>query len=172
MNFLELAEKRYSCREFSDRPVAPELLDQIIRAAVLAPTAVNRQPFSVWVMESEEAKQAIHACTSCTFGAGTFLVVGAKPEDAWVRPFDGRNFADVDAAIVATHMMLEVEALGLGTTWVGFFDAPRLKTLYPQMADHDLVAMFPIGYPSGSEKSQPSARHALRRDPDQIVTVL
>ena len=53
MTFLELAEKRYSCRNISDRPVEEEKIAKILHAAQLAPTACNLQPFKIWVIEKE-----------------------------------------------------------------------------------------------------------------------
>lgn len=170
MDFLTLCKNRYSCRKFSDKPVESEKIDSIIEAARLAPTAVNRQPFLIFKMESDAAKKAIRATTKCHFGAETFLLVAAKPEEAWVRPFDSRNFADVDASIVATQMMLAIEDLGLSSTWVGYFDAPKLKTLCSALSPYDLIAIFPIGY--AAEDAAPSERHDIRKSPaDFVVTI-
>ena len=44
MTFLELSEERYSVRSYSDRPIEQEKMNKILRAAQLAPTAVNYQP--------------------------------------------------------------------------------------------------------------------------------
>ena len=170
MDFQELAEKRYSCRSFSDRKVAPELVDQIIQAGITAPTAVNNQPFRIFRMDSAQAKAAVHEVTHCTFGADTFLVVGYRESEGWVRPFDQRNFADIDAGIVATHMMLEIAALGLNTTWVGYFDAPRLQELCPRMQGYELVALFPIGY--AAEDAAPADKHFVRKPPAEVVETL
>lgn len=111
--------------------------------------------------------QKVSQTTSFIFGAPVAFVVGSKADAAWVRPFDEKNFADVDASIAATHMMLEIEALGLGTTWVGYFDAPKLKELFPEMADYELVAIFPVGYPA--EDAKPSARHAERMGVEKLA---
>lgn len=170
MNFQELAEKRYSCRKFSNRTVEKELLDRIVAAAQKAPTAVNRQPFQIFRMESEEAKANICKVTKHTFGANAFFVIGYKQQDAWIREFDGRNFAAVDGAIVATHMMLETADLGLATTWVGHFDAPKLKEIYPEMQDYELIALFPVGY--AAEDAEPSPRHFERKTVEEIQTIL
>ncbi len=170
MTFLELAKQRYSCRAFSDRAVEPELLEQIMEAAIAAPTAVNRQPAQVFLMKSEQAKEHIRAVTRFDFGAEHFLVVGARKEEAWERKYDGRNFADVDAGIIATHIMMEIADLGLGTTWVGHFDATRLQQLCPEMQGLDLIAIFPIGYPA--EGAEPSARHFERKTKEELLTVL
>lgn len=170
MEFDKLLKARYSCRKFSGKAVDPALVDEIIEAGRLAPTAVNRQPFKVFRMESAEAREAVRQCTSCTFGAGTFLVIGARAEDGWVRPFDGRPFSDVDAAIAATHMLLKIADLGLGSTWVGWFDAPKLRELCPAMKGYDLVALFPIGWPA--EDAEPALKHYTRKSTEEVSEVL
>ena len=45
MNFLELASARHSCREYTEKKVEEEKLDLLIKAARLAPTAKNKQPY-------------------------------------------------------------------------------------------------------------------------------
>ncbi|MDO5733788.1 MAG: nitroreductase family protein [Eubacteriales bacterium] len=170
MNFKELAEKRYSCRSFSPQPVEQSKLDEIIASAIKAPTAVNKQPYKIFHLESEAAKEAIKASTPCIFGAETFLVVGGKKSEAWTREFDQRNFADVDASIVATHLMLAIYANGLASTWVGHFDAIKLRELCPEMKDYDLIAVFPIGYPAAD--GGPSTRHFDRKDKSEVVSVI
>ena len=168
MNFEELIKNRYSCRAFTDQPVESDKIIKIIEAARVAPTAVNKQPFHIFHIASDHGKNAVRRCTRCHFGAESFLIVGARPEEGWIRPFDNRSFSDIDAAIAATHMMLMIEALGLATTWVGYFDAPALKASLPQLENFDLIAIFPIGYPA--EKASP--RHRERKSLDHIFSVL
>ena len=170
MEFNELIQDRFSCRSLSDSEIPHEALGRIFEAARLAPTAVNKQPFKVWAVESPEARAKLAKTTNYTFGAGVFLVVGGKNEDAWVRQYDERNFADVDASIVATYIMLAIHNEGLRSTWVGHFDVPKLKEAFPQMADYDLIAIFPIGY--ATETGVPSARHTQRKPAVEIVEVL
>ena len=167
MDFLELARERYSCRQLSNRKVEKEKLDKIIEAGILAPTATNAQPYKIWLIESCEAKEKLAKANRYQFGAEVFFVVGAKKDEAWVRKFDNYNFADVDASIVATHMMLEIADLGLGTTWVGHFDEPLLKEEFPEMKDYELIAIFPVGYPA--EDVKPAERHNIRRNVEEAV---
>ncbi len=170
MNFYELAKKRYSCRKFSDRTVERERLDQIVAAANAAPTSVNQQPFRIFLMDTPEAKEKVVASTNYSYGANTFLIFGFRAEDGWVRDYDDRNFAEVDAAIAATHALLEITDVGLATTWVGHFDAPRLKKQFPEMAEYELIALFPIGYPA--EDDRPNPTHDRRKATEEILTVL
>ena len=167
MDFLTLAKERYSCRKLSAKPVEKEKIDKIIECAISAPTGMNRQPFKIWIVNSEEGKANLAKVTPFTFGANIFFVVGYKPVDCYVRPFDGRNFADIDTSIVATHIMLEVQNLGLGTTWVGHFDAPALKRIYAEMADYELIAIFPVGYPA--EDAKPAGKHFERKSAEELV---
>lgn len=171
MDFLELAKERYSCRQLSDKKVEKEKLDKIIQAGILAPTATNAQPYKIWIIESDEAKEKLAKANRYKFGAEVFFIVGAKRDAAWVRKFDNYNFADVDASIVATHMMMmEIADLGLGTTWVGHFDEPLLKKEFPEMNDYEIIAIFPVGYPS--EEAKPAERHDIRKTVEEAVEYL
>ena len=170
MNFLELVKARYSCRKLTDKPVEADKVERILQAAIAAPTAKNIQPYKLWKVASKEAMDKLKQTTHFTFGAELALIVGVKRDGAFVRPFDGVNFAQIDGAIVATHIMLAVQAEGLGTTWVGYFDAPKMQELFPEMKDYELIAVFPIGYPADDAK--PSNRHEDRRQISDAVTEL
>ena len=82
MEFNELIQERFSCRALSDAEIPHAAMDRIIEAARVAPTAVNKQPFKIWAVESPEARARLAETTNYTFGAGVFLVVGGKREDA------------------------------------------------------------------------------------------
>ena len=172
MKFSELVKSRYSCRKFSARAVEDEKVNAILEAGRLAPTAKNVQPVKLWVFRSGEALEKIKSCTPFAWMKEVPVVigVGGTTEGAFVRPFDGRNFEDVDASIVATQIMLAVEAEGLGTTWVGFFDVNKMRELFPTTTGYDLVALFPVGYPA--EDASPSDRHEIRKTLGELVEYL
>ena len=167
MSFLDLAKARYSCRNLTAKKIEPEKIDRILQAAVAAPTAVNKQPIKIWKISSADGAEKIKSVTKYTFGAGFFLVVGYKQDEAFVRPFDKKNFAEIDASIVATHIMLAVQDEGLGATWVGYFDPAKLQEVFPEMSGYEFVAIFPIGYPE--ENAAPSNRHEMRRSVAELV---
>lgn len=167
MDFLELAKERYSCRKMNEKSVEKEKIEKILQAGILAPTATNAQPYKIWVVESEDAKKRLAEANRYIFGAEIFFIVGAKKDAAWVRKFDNHNFAEIDASIVATHMMLEITDLGLATTWVGHFDEPKLKEVMPELKDYELIAIFLVGYPA--EDALPNERHNIRRSIEEAV---
>ena len=170
MSFSDLAKARYSCRKLTDTPIAPEKIERILQSTLAAPTAKNLQPYTIWTIKSPAALDKLKQATSYTFGAALAFVIGATIDGAFVRPFDNKNFAQIDASIVATHMMLAVQDEGLGTTWVGYFDAPKMFELFPQMQGHELIAIFPVGYPA--EGAKPSPRHTDRRPISEAVIEL
>ncbi len=55
MTFLELAGKRYSCRNYDSRPVEREKLEKILEAGRIAPSAVNKQPWRFHVFTYKES---------------------------------------------------------------------------------------------------------------------
>ena len=63
-----------------------------------------------------------------------------------------------------TDKMLEIQDLGLGTTWVGHFDEKILKSEFEQMKDFSIVAIFPIGYPAGDVEISPFHYNSKNKD--------
>ena len=167
--FLKLARTRCSIRSFADRPVEAEKIDAILQAARLAPTAVNYQPQRILLLQSPEALEKLRACTRYSFGAPIAFVVCYDRETAWVRSFDGKNGGEVDAAIAATHMMLEITELGLGSTWVGAFDPAKLTELFALPENLVPVCILPTGYPS--DQAKPAPAHDKRKDLTELVQV-
>ncbi|MBO6168570.1 MAG: nitroreductase family protein [Bacteroidales bacterium] len=165
-DFLRLASERYSCRAFTEAPVSDKHLSSILEAARLAPTAQDRQPVHIWVFKSAEALERIKQVTRYSYDAPLVILVGCYPAKAWVRAADGKNGAEVDAAIVGTHIMMETAALGLGSTWVGSFDPAKLAELFPETAGCVPVALFPIGHP----KAKPSENHSKRKSIEELVS--
>ena len=168
MEFIDVLNRRYSCRAFAARGVEQEKVDRILEAGRMAPTAVNKQPVHIWAVSNPQTLEAIKGVTRSNYGAPLILVVGCRPAEAWVRRYDGKNGAEVDAAIVATYLMLAAENEGLATLWVGSFDPALLRDILPGAEDYELVAMINVGYPTPDSK--PSAMHNERKTMEELVT--
>ncbi len=171
-DFLSLAKERYSCRKLRGGPIPRDMLEKILEAGLCAPTAHNNQPFKIWVLEGPEALAAVKAAAPFPFveAVDCVLAVGTNPATAWVRPFDGKNFADVDGAIVVTQMMLALKDLGLDSTWVGHFEADKLKAALPEMIPYNLIALLPLGW--ATEEAKPSRLHEDRKPREEMVSYL
>lgn len=168
MEFNTVLQRRYSCREFSPTPIEQEKVDRILEAGRIAPTAVNKQPVHLWAISNPGTLEAIKGVTRSNYGAPLIFVVGCRPADAWVRRYDGKNGAEVDASIVATYLMLAAENEGLATLWVGSFDPALLRGILPGSEGYELVAMINVGNPA--PESQPSPMHGARKAMEDFLT--
>ena len=166
--FYALAKERYSCREFKDTPLTDVQINHILEAARVAPSAANKQPVHVWVVRQPESLAKLKEATQYLYNAPVAFVVGCSEAEAWVRKYDGKNGAEVDAAIVGTHIMLEAADLGLGCVWVGSFDPAKVLEQFPQMDGYQPVAIFPVGVPAG----EPAENHGKRQTKEEFVTEL
>ena len=155
MAFIDLARSRYSERRFSQTPIEPEKIDLILEAGRVAPTARNRQPQRILVVQSPEGLEKIDRCTDCRFGAPAVLVLAYDMTVASRHP-DVADFGVVDTSIVATHMMLQASELGVHSCWVGLIDP----------SDFRIIGVMPLGYPS--ERSHPASLHARRHDASKL----
>ena len=160
MDFIKLAKERYSVRKFAERRVEPEKTAQILEAGRLAPTAVNYQPQRILVLDSGESLAKLKKCTPYHFNAPLALLICYDRDASWKRPCDGYDMGAVDAAIVTAQMMLEAAALGLGTTWVGYFDPAAASEVFELPEYLVPVSVLPIGYPH--ENARPSHMHEDR----------
>lgn len=123
MDFFELVRHRGSIRGYKTAPVEKEKLLEILESARLAPTAHNNQPFQLIVIHTEGRKEElsqIYGRPWFTQAPIVICIVGI-PAEGWVR-HDGKNYFEVDAAIVMDHLILAAHSLGLGTCWIGAFN--------------------------------------------------
>ena len=59
MDFLKLVRARYSVRQYQNRPVEPEKVEQLLEAAQAAPTAANCQPVRLLVVETPDGRRRL-----------------------------------------------------------------------------------------------------------------
>lgn len=167
MSFNDLAARRYSVRKFSAQEVEKEKLEYVLKAGQLAPTAVNFQPQHILVITDREARARLRECTSYHFNAPVSFLVCSHTEAAWVRPFDKKNSGEIDCSIVTTHMMLAAADVGLGTTWVMYFDPDRVREAFAIPASLEPVSLLVMGYPA--KDAVPSPKHSQRKPLEETV---
>lgn len=171
MTFLELARARYSVRSYKNTPIENEKLAAILKAGKFAPTACNNQPQRVYVLKSLEAREKIASVCGCTFDAPVILLVCYDENRDWKnRLMPGYQSGETDAAIVCTHMMLEAWEQGIGSCWVGYFNANEVAKALDLPKNVRPSALLPIGYPADDAK--PAPLHEKCRPDDDMIEVL
>lgn len=164
-DFFETVRNRHSIRKYqSDMPVEKEKLHAIIEMACAAPSAGDIQAYRIIVVSNEDKKDSLSTAAnnqSFISEAPLCLVFCALPEESRKQFADrGANlYALQDATIAAAYAQLAVVAAGLSSTWVGYFDEDKIKSILKLDETQIPVAMLSIGYPA--EIAEATHRAAL-----------
>lgn len=112
--FNGLLFSRHSIRKYTDKPIPPSDVKQILEAALLAPSSKSSRPWQFVAVETPQVLEAMSKCKSAgakpIANAVLAIVVCADPEKSDV-------FVE-DCAVAASYMQLQAEALGIGSCWV------------------------------------------------------
>lgn len=161
MNVLDAIRTRRSVRSYApDKPIPSEVMQRMLEALHLAPSACNTQPWHfILVADATLRRKLAQAANGQTWMAeAPVTVVGCGfPEQAYQRMGGYGNSVDVDLAIALDHLTLAAVAEGLGTCWIGAFDESKVKALLDIPKSVKVVAMTPLGYPSSPELHHPAA---------------
>ncbi len=166
MEFEKLLDERYTVRSFSGKRVEDALVNKILEAGRKAPSAMNKQPYKLYVCTGREALNNIDLVTPCRYGAPLAIIVAGSEEDAWSK--EGYSSYDTDASICTTYMMLEAANIGLGSVWVGLFDTNKVKEIFN--ISYTPVAILMIGYKA--DGVGPLASHSNRKELKDLVEYL
>ncbi|MCE5252674.1 MAG: nitroreductase family protein [Actinomycetia bacterium] len=141
---------RRSIRRYTDRPVADEVVVELLRAAMAAPSAQNQQPWQFIVVRDRSllTKMAhVSRYSGMVGGAQAAVVVcgdltNERSPGFWVE----------DCAAATQNLLIAAHALGLGAVWVGIYPrrerVDRLRDLFKPPEEVIPFAVIPIGYPA------------------------
>lgn len=169
MNFEEIAKERFSCRKYTEQIPEKSLLEKVLNAARIAPSAKNLQPWRFVVVQEEELLSKIKDCYPREWiqHLNTIIVAIGNHNQAWRRK-DGKDHTDIDLAIAIDHMTLAATESGLATCWICMFDALKCSELLALGDGEEAIALLPVGYPA--VVSNPSRHEKLRRPLDDMVS--
>lgn len=153
-NAIENILTRTSVRQYdTTRTISPDTVETLLRAAMSAPTAVNKQPWQFVVLDNREAidslseylpyaKMLEHAPLAIVTCGDLTQAIEGEGETYWIQ--------DVSAA--TENLLLAAHALGLGAVWTGVYPiAERVAGVQKALAMPDSIvplAVVPIGYPA------------------------
>lgn len=147
---IHLMRQRFSCRLYDTRPVGADIIEKLLEAARIAPSACNRQPWRFVVVESPELRDAVCAAYEREWArtAPLFIVACGVHDEAWHRPDDGKDHTDVDLSIAIEHICLAATSLGLGSCWICNFNPGKLRSALSIPEGIEPIAIIPVGYPA------------------------
>ncbi len=168
MEFFDVIKNRHSIRTFSDQPVEPEKLQQILEMANLAPSAGNLQAYEIYVVTDAKKRDGL----SCAALAQEYVAVApvalvfcTHPELTEGRYTERgtRLYTVQDATIACSFAMLAATSLGLGSVWVGTFDEKVVRLILSAPESQVPVVILAIGYAAEFPDQHP------RRPLDQLA---
>ena len=118
-NTIDTIYDRRSVRKYIDKDVNPDLVDEILRAAMFAPSGCNKQPWHFVVFNDKELIKeikAMHPYASALASAPVCIMVCGDTEKEMAT-----GFYQVDCSAAIENMLLAAKALGLDTCWMGIY---------------------------------------------------
>ena len=149
MDALQAITLRRVQRTFDRRRVESGALRTIVDAGRHAMSARNLQPWQFIVVESLERLREIGALCS----TGKF-VADAPAAVVVLKEVVNARWADIDCAQAVQNMANAAWALGLGTCWVGNFDAAKIGEMLGVPPGWAIFTILPFGYPDAKNSTQ------------------
>jgi nitroreductase len=157
MEALEAIYTRRSVRKYRPEMVPKEIIENLLKAAMSAPSATNRQPWHFVVITQREKLDSIpqfHPYSNMLFQAPLAIAVCG---DTLVQP----DFWSQDCAAATQNILLAAHAQGLGGVWLAIYPRePRIKGLQSMLnlPEHIVpLSLISLGYPL--ETKSPSNRY-------------
>lgn len=154
---------RKSVRNFTGEPVSEENLTELLKAAMAAPSARNRQPWAFVAVTQKTIMDSLAdglPFTKMLYKAGAAIVVCGDTSvdlqegatDLWYQ----------DAAAATQNILLAAEALGLGAVWSALYPYParenHVRSILGLPAGVFPFSVIPIGHPTGVDKPKDKFR--------------
>ena len=172
MDFLEIAEKRQSCRKYDpQREVESEKLERILKATQLSPSACNGQPYHLTVCKGEIAKEVAKATKGMGINAFSdqapiLIVISEEPyvkRAALGAKLKGNDYRSIDIGIVAAYITAQAQSEGLATCILGWLDSDKICEICSLKNPVRLV--ITLGYAEENDK----LREKKRKDMGTLV---
>jgi nitroreductase len=156
---MDLITERKSVRNYLDKRISREHVQTCIEAARRAPSAHNIQPWRFIVIDDEEVKKSLcaEACSgiyknSKFIESAPVLVLLLAKLDLIVnriaRAIQGTNYYLLDVGIAGEHLVLQAQELGIGTCWIGWFNAKKIRKYLRLPQTYRVVSIISMGYPA------------------------
>ena len=166
MEVISAIQKRYSVRKYENKPVEREVIMRLIEAARIAPSASNRQEWRFVVVTDAETRDALRdAASGQRFVAQAPIVIAACAETDGHTMKCGEACYPIDVAIALDHISLQATAEGLGTCWIGAFEANKVREILGIPSHIKVVELMTVGYPADAA---PEDRR--RKSTDEILS--
>ncbi|MBW1696594.1 MAG: nitroreductase family protein [Deltaproteobacteria bacterium] len=158
-DFMDIVKRRRSVRNFQDREVAEDILNQILETVRWTPSWANTQCWEIIWIKDRSIREKLQAtmskgnpATKSIVNAPVLLALCAKLQSSgYYKGEVTTKFGDwfmYDLGLANQTLCLAAENFGLGTVVVGLFDHDRAKEILKVPDGYELVTLIPMGYPA------------------------
>ncbi|MBR3628226.1 MAG: nitroreductase family protein [Elusimicrobia bacterium] len=152
---------RKSVRKYSDKKVEQAKIDTILKCAMAAPSAMNKQPWEILVVTDKEKLEKIaEICPNASYAKSsqvTIIVCGDKTVSD--------KFWEQDCCAVTENILLAAEALDLGSVWCAVYPFDEkvnaVKSLFGLPENVIPLNVIPMGYPFAKE--EPKQKYDVKK---------
>ena len=143
---------RKCIRAFTDEPIAPELIETILKCGIRAPSAMNTQPWHFSVLKSRRVMDKFVTESGDPFRGGVMAIIISGKVDAFAPAGDCANAAE--------NMFLAANALGLGCCYLAspkmaLAQNPELLKEVGIPEGYEFQCALTLGYPAEDPELKP-----------------
>ncbi|KCZ73581.1 nitroreductase [Candidatus Methanoperedens nitroreducens] len=150
MECLEAIRERRSIRRFKDSAVGKDVIEELLNAAQMAPSAGNLQARDFIVISDRIIKRKLTeaALNQPFIEEAPIVIVGVANIERSARKYRSRGelYAIQDITAALMNLLLAAHSRGLATCWVGAFDGYAVSELLRLPDKARPVAIIPLGY--------------------------
>ena len=154
---MKIIYSRKSVRHFTNRAVTKDQLNQILRAGMSAPSAMNQQPWEFFVITDHktllELSKGLTSTPMLDKISAAIIVCGNTDKK---EKLNEAAYWILDCSAASENILLAVEALGLGTVWTAVYpDNNKISFVRKTLRipyNYIPLNCIPIGYPTGEDK--------------------
>lgn len=176
MSIYDLIERRQSDRKYDTKKIPKEVIERIVEAGRLAPSACNAQPWKFIVVDDEVKRlEVAEALTSGVtgpmnkFAASAPVLIVVVEESVNVASRIGgmilnQHFAHLDIGIATANMVLAATEEGLGTCIIGWCNEKKIRKTLGIPRGKRIPVVISIGHSLEEQKKK------VRKAPEKVIS--
>ena len=150
-DFIDLIYRRRSIRKFTEKAVSTEVLEELFKAAMAGPSAMNAQPWEfVAVTDPEILQKCRNALMFSKQNYTALICVCGSPRVQKNKA--GDRFWVQDCSAATENILLAATALGLGSVWIGVYPIQtsvlQVRAILNIPDDVTPLNLIGLGYPA------------------------
>ncbi|MGL1890311.1 MAG: nitroreductase family protein [Spirochaetaceae bacterium] len=147
MEILSLIKDRVSCRNFIAKNIDTSIIENVVEAGRLAPSAKNRQPWRFITISEEKVKKIVkEACYGADVMETADKVIAVCTTNINYQMPNGQFAHTADLAFATSFMMLQAEHEGLGSCVVTTYDEEILRKVLTVPFSMRVYCLLALGY--------------------------